>query len=108
MAMNSFRLDAIELQVQMVGLGVIPAGPGMVSSVENVRLTLDQLSEAEKRMVKRRYRKLWRKACQYMAAHDPDRNWVRLCGFGADPNQIHAGHRHYRSAAVVEFLRKTS
>ena len=100
---------AFELQMKLIELGIIPTYPGCNSKGDQqngVRTTLDKLDASSQRIVKRKYRKLWRKACRYMDTIDAEHSWHERCGVGMCTNEIQGHHRRYRLQAVLTFLNK--
>jgi hypothetical protein len=102
------KLENLELVMKFIESGVVPAAP-CITPVDScsVLMTLNKLAFSERRVVKRKFRKLWRKACRYMATHEPSVKWDTRCGFGIPANEIHSGHRYSRAVVVATFLRKS-
>ena len=93
----------ILLQVKMIELGIIPFSSACYSGRDNIGAALDSLPEHDRIKIKRRFRKLWRKALRkYRHQEIYYKNLKASCGVGLSPQQLKPYHYRARAYLVLK------
>lgn len=99
------------LKILMLDLGIIPFAPHLTRSYSTEEMNLidkriENLEPAQRRMVKRKFRKLWRKSVRFLDDRRTSLGRSQLYRFtcGLNTKEPSPAHRRARRAAVVMYL----
>ena len=91
--------DKLLVELRMLEAGIVPPASG--SGIEPM---LQQLSAADRRTARRKFRKLWRKACRHFSELEPDAEWSDRCGLCETALPPDSSQRRARRRLVRRFL----
>ena len=89
--------DDILMEMRMIELGIIPTNSGAPS---NALKTMDQ---EDARKARRKFRKLWRKACKYLEKTE-GLSYDDLCGVSREAQTL--SQKRFRRGIVARMIRE--